>query len=371
MCQHLRRDLAGRNESNNVVSILALGGFHLAKKITLFNHKGGVSKTTTAFNLGWMLAVKGKRVLLVDTDPQCNLTGMVMGYHGPTELERFYKEEENRNIKAGLSPAFDSQPKMITAVTPVPVNGREGLYLLPGHIRLAENEVTLSIAQELSASIATLQNLPGSISYLLDKTAESIDADYTIVDMNPSVGPLNQNLLMTSDYFMVPTSPDFFSVMAIDSLASVIPRWFDWASKAKALPVLKNATYPFPDVTPKFLGTIVQKFRPRNGAPAQAFKRWVDQLNHAVSTKLVPELEKLGMTLPASRYAGMENYCLATIADFNGLIAQSQEHQTPVFALTPQQLGQSGSVLDNTIEARDGFYEIFSNLADKMMEMTV
>lgn len=50
--------------------------------VALFNHKGGVSKTTTAFNLGWKLAAAGKKVILVDTDPQCNLTGMVLGYKG-------------------------------------------------------------------------------------------------------------------------------------------------------------------------------------------------------------------------------------------------------------------------------------------------
>jgi cellulose biosynthesis protein BcsQ len=42
----------------------------MAKKIALFNHKGGVSKTTTTFHLGWMLAAKGKKVLMVDTDPR-------------------------------------------------------------------------------------------------------------------------------------------------------------------------------------------------------------------------------------------------------------------------------------------------------------
>jgi len=52
----------------------------MAKKIALFNHKGGVSKTTTAFNLGWALAANGRRVVLVDADPQCNLTGLILGY---------------------------------------------------------------------------------------------------------------------------------------------------------------------------------------------------------------------------------------------------------------------------------------------------
>ncbi len=59
-------------------------------QISLFNHKGGVSKTTTAFNLGWMLANKGKRVLLADCDPQCNLTGMVLGFKALDEFDRIF-----------------------------------------------------------------------------------------------------------------------------------------------------------------------------------------------------------------------------------------------------------------------------------------
>jgi cellulose biosynthesis protein BcsQ len=59
----------------------------MAKIINLFNHKGGVSKTTTAFNLSWMLATLEKRVVMADFDPQCNLTGMVLGYKGVDDLE--------------------------------------------------------------------------------------------------------------------------------------------------------------------------------------------------------------------------------------------------------------------------------------------
>ena len=67
----------------------------MAQRIALFNHKGGVSKTTTTFNLGWMLASKGKKVILVDADPQCNLTGIVLGFTGITEFEQFYEKKAN------------------------------------------------------------------------------------------------------------------------------------------------------------------------------------------------------------------------------------------------------------------------------------
>jgi cellulose biosynthesis protein BcsQ len=180
----------------------------MAKRIAMFSHKGGVSKTTTTFHLGWMLASKGHRVIVVDADPQCNLSGLILGFKGENEFEHFYEAEGTRNIRAGLAPAFESQPRSIEPVECVAVEGREGLFLLPRHIRLSEYEVTLGIAQELSGSIQTLQNLPGSISYLLNVTAERYRADYVLVDMNPSLSSINQNLLMTSDFFIVPTSPD-------------------------------------------------------------------------------------------------------------------------------------------------------------------
>src|ERR1051326_7618914 len=132
------------------------------KRIALFNHKGGVSKTTTTFNLGWMLASKGHRVVLVDSDPQCSLSGLVLGYQGQDEFESFYQTQPARNIRAGLAPAFESRPKEIEAVECMPVKGNKNLFLLPGHIRLCEYEVSLGMAQELSGTIQTLQNLPGS-----------------------------------------------------------------------------------------------------------------------------------------------------------------------------------------------------------------
>lgn len=74
-------------------------------------------------------------------------------------------------------PAFESQPKAVEGVDCVEVVGCPGLFLLPEHVGLAEYEVTLGIAQELSGSIQTLRNLPGSISWMLNRTAEKQSAD--------------------------------------------------------------------------------------------------------------------------------------------------------------------------------------------------
>ena len=345
----------------------------MGKKIALFNHKGGVSKTTTTFNLGWMLASKGKTAILVDTDPQCNLTGLVLGYSGPSELEQFYTTQEERNLRSGLAPAFESRPAPIQPIDCVPVENRENLYLLPGHIRLSEYEVTLGIAQELSGTIQTLQNLPGSIAYLLDKTSEKFDADYILIDMNPSLSSFNQNLLMTSDFFILPTSPDYFSVMAIDSLANVLPDWRAWAQKASDLPILRNASYPFPNITPKFLGSLIQNYRPRAGIPSTGFQKWIDEINDATTKKLAPELAQLDMMLPLEAYKEQnigDGFCLATIPDFNTLIAKSQDAQTPVFELSPDQIGQTGVVLERTLKSRDNFNDIFSELANKVIGLT-
>ena len=342
-------------------------------KIAMFNHKGGVSKTTTTFHLGWMLASKGKRVVLADADPQCNLTGLVLGDDDSGYgFERWYETEKDRNLKAGLAPAFESLPRMMKPVDCYPVAQREGLFLLPGHIGLSEYEVTLGIAQELSASIQTLHNLPGAPSYLLDITAQQYDADYVLVDMNPSLSSLNQNLLTTSQFFIVPTTPDYFSVMAIDSLSTVVPKWLAWSHRASSLAILKDAVYPFPVTTPQFLGTVVQNYRPRGGQPARGFQHWIDRINEAVRDKMVPQFEKDQMMLPPESYAeqGIENHCLITIPDFNTLVAKAQSFQTPVFELNQSQIGSTGPVLAQAMESRDGFRQLFSDLADKVIGLT-
>ncbi|WP_445989436.1 ParA family protein [Chromobacterium haemolyticum] len=344
----------------------------MSKIVCLFNHKGGVSKTTTAFNLGWMLASKGKRVLLADFDPQCNLTGMVMGFKGVEDLDGFYSVSPANNVKDALAPAFESQPRQIVGAECVEVGAIDGFYLLPGHIGLSEYETTLGIAQELSGSLLPLRNLPGSLRFMLNATAGKYGIDIILVDMSPSLGALNQNLLTTADYFLVPLHPDYFSAMALSSLARALPRWQAWANAAYAIDVLQNADYPFPKPHATFAGAVVQKYRPRNGSASSAFQKWIDQLCSGLKEILLPALEKAGMVDQSAfvEKVGLDpSQPLMEVADFNSLIAFSQEHQVPVFALEQHHTDQSGAVWDRTKNSMKRFEQAFSECADRLLKL--
>jgi cellulose biosynthesis protein BcsQ len=173
-------------------------------QIAFFNHKGGVAKTTSAFSIGWKLAELGKRVMLVDCDPQCNLTGLVLEYSHEDEYPfEGRRDQPPRNIRDGLAPAFDARPVPLAPVQLQAVPERPGLFVLPGHVGFSENESTLSLAHELSSALSAFQNIPGSLRHLINITGDANDINYAIVDMSPSLGAINQNLLCTSDSFVV------------------------------------------------------------------------------------------------------------------------------------------------------------------------
>ena len=345
----------------------------MTKIVNLFNHKGGVSKTTTTFNLGWMLGELGKKVIIADFDPQCNLTGMVLGFKGVDDLEGAYRADPPNNVRDLLSPAFESKPQQIKPAECVSVPGNDNLFLLPGHIGLAEYETTLGIAQELSGSLLALRNLPGSLRFGLDQTALAYGADYIIVDMSPSLGPINQNLLMTGDHFIVPLHPDYFSAMALSSLARTLPRWKNWAVTAHDIEVLRTADYPFPLPSATFIGAIVQKYRPRLGQASAAFQHWIDQLTAGLRDELVPSLMKASL-LNAEQFrarAGVEPWVpILEVADFNSLVALSQEYQVPVYALDSKKVRQRGAVWRQTKDSMDTFRKAFHSCAEKVISLT-
>lgn len=341
----------------------------MGKIIALFNNKGGVSKTTTTFHLGWKLAEKGYKTLIVDTDPQCNLTGLCLSTDKDNKLENFYKENKN-NLKESLSPVFSGALSPLKPTECYGFEENKNLFLLPGHIDFSEYDATYSIAENLTGSLIVLRNVPGAFRNLLQMTSEEYGFDYILVDMSPNISATNANILMESDFFLLPCAPDYFCYMAIDSLTKVFPRWDKVYSQLKENDVFRNADYQMYAGKPQFIGTIQQRYRPRNGSPSKAFSEWIDDINLLVKSKLVPVLEKCNMIIPYKSCNYDEAYNLINIADFNSLIAQSQSNNTPVFLLTQEQVQKSGSVWENMQKNIEEFNQTFNRLADRVINAT-
>ncbi|HHT0276248.1 ParA family protein [Klebsiella oxytoca] len=340
------------------------------KLISLFNHKGGVSKTTTTFNMGWMLAEQGYKTLIVDADPQCNLTALVLGYSTTDDFDAIYAKNPNSDIYTCIKPVVDGSLGKVIPADPI-VTKNKNLSLLCGSISLSEIETQIGVSLTTSAAIPAIRNIPGSIGAFLKETAQKHNFDYILIDMSPSVGALNECLLMASDYFIVPTSPDFFCAQAIKSLAKVLPRWNNEIQNFRDPQIL----YPFPMNPPKFMGFISQKYRPRHNQPVKSFQKWIDVIKDEVKDTLIPALTPIKMTItPAEFMAGTtsgEPFNLSNIADFNSLIAQSQKHSTPVFALTDKQIEQSGVILETMKSNRQDFSDNFNQLATSVVRLAV
>lgn len=358
--------------------------FYMPKTICLFNHKGGVSKTTTTFNLGWSLATEGKKVLIVDLDSQCNLTGLVLGFDAATEesMERFYSSRDNLTMK----PVVDA---LINGTSPdefirsengkLCKTGNENLLLLPGHLNVSELDSQISVALKIASGIPATRNIPGNLPKILQNIAEKNGVDYVIYDLSPTVGGLNEVALMASDYFIVPTSPDYFCYQAVGSLELNITRWHKEIARFIEDNGFDAKTYSVRN-RPQFLGAIQQRYRPRYEKPATSFQKWIDIIRGTINDRLVPALAKINCTKDRKSIDAvlqgteLQAYDLANIPDFNSLIAISQQHSKPIFALTDEEIANTGNVFGHAkktmIASRDNFLSIFNELANRIIILT-
>jgi cellulose biosynthesis protein BcsQ len=339
-----------------------------AKIISLFNHKGGVSKTTTTFNLAWKLTQLGKRVLLVDADSQCNLTGMMMG----DDFENYYTNESTKlmNLMDGARSAFTGKPMPIEAIDCYQTAQNERLFLIPGHMNISEFEPTLSLALSSNNAISTLQNLPGAFYELIRLCCIKYDIEYVFVDLNPGLSAINQVFFVYCDYFIVPTNPDPFSVMAINTLKNILPRWKKWALSNREY--FDEASYPLPLSEMKFIGAIIQRFSLRSGTAAKSFQQRIGEIKMNIDKNLVSELKKFDMVIDSSylnNNGQTKNYCIAEISEFGALLQSAHDAGVPVFALSDGQIGRSGSVLDQMQKNRERFSDIFEEIANLVIKV--
>ncbi len=164
------------------------------KIIAVSLEKGGVGKTATVLNLGVALARAGKRVLLVDFDPQSSLT-VSLG---------LAQEDHPANIAALMRDAISEKPIDTSAA----IVHKEGMDVLPGHIELS--------AVELSLSGVFCDHFLGSI--LAPMRARY---DYILIDCAPSLGMLTINALAAADSVLIPMQAQYLSAKGLCSYREV------------------------------------------------------------------------------------------------------------------------------------------------------
>ncbi|MBB3940190.1 cellulose biosynthesis protein BcsQ [Novosphingobium fluoreni] len=353
----------------------------MPNRILLFNHKGGVGKTTSAYNLGWKLWKRGHRVLLVDGDSQVNLTSRAMG----ANFEDYYDEDGptyRNNIYDSVRPVFEGRPTPIEAFDCPLAENSEGLFILPGHPDLSSLEGQISLAQETRGTLSVTKNLPGALHKLISLAEERHKIDFSIIDINPGLGALNQNFFMISHGFIVPTNPDPFSLMSLKTLGFEIERWISW--KQTFGPAFADATYPLPSGVTKFLGALHSRFNRHKSKAAGRYNERIAQIDARIENELVPALRMAGCLFPQAAYeaaakvelpeAGRDPsqerlYALARIPDFAQLSHIAAEFGKPVFDINDDDLRIANlrghlkkSVQDNVAT----FDAIFSAICEKI-----
>lgn len=167
----------------------------MAKKIAIINQKGGVGKTTTAVNLGMFLARNGKRVLLLDLDPQGNATSGL----------GFDKEQIKGCVYNVLIDGV--------SIHRIKKETRHGkLHLAPASINLAAAEV------ELVSQLAREHKLKNALLEVDDLY------DYILIDNPPSLGLLTVNGLVAADSVLIPVQAEYYALEGLGQLLSTIKR---------------------------------------------------------------------------------------------------------------------------------------------------
>ncbi|MED4856264.1 ParA family protein [Bacillus atrophaeus] len=193
------------------------------KKLTFFNNKGGVGKTTTVVSLASYLTKQfGKKILLIDLDPQSNSTQLIVPEENWTD---FYADDA---IKHTIMSYFGDMDEGNIALEniEVPIKHYENKYaldIIPGHPNLSIIDDKLS--RSWNNMFAKEKDDLRIVNWLNQLRTMFGDYDYIFIDVGPSLGALNRSILLNSDYFFSPMGSDIFSVIGVENIGSWIERW--------------------------------------------------------------------------------------------------------------------------------------------------
>jgi cellulose biosynthesis protein BcsQ len=203
------------------------------KTVCFFNNKGGVGKTTLVCNIAANFVKQfKKRVLLIDGDPQCNSTQLILGDESVADLYSPDKKNHNRDtILDAISPIQDGDSAINLDIKPFPgLENRFGLDIIPGHPRLSVIEDILSQAwhDAIGGDVGGIRKT--NWCSILCKAFEN-RYDIIFIDLGPSLGSINRSVLLGSDFFITPMGCDIYSIVGIRNIAGWLNEWINLYEK--------------------------------------------------------------------------------------------------------------------------------------------
>lgn len=293
------------------------------KSIALFNNKGGVGKTTLLCNLAGYLALeRGKRVLIVDADPQCNATQSLFS---DTTLDGIYSKKSFtidsvvRPLSLGKGFSSQFEPRASPAF---------GVDVVPGEPRLALTEDMLATdwGQATSGSVRGLRTTL-LFRHLLGFAKEY---DYVFIDVGPSLGAINRSVLLATELFLTPMASDIFSLKALENISLSLQKWRKQYDAA-ILQVDDPEEVGIEDIAwrLRFVGYVTQQYTAKKDADGKP--RAVRAFEHIM--KKVPTTVAAELVIPLQPTYSNLDYLLGSIPTLHSLIPLSQSNRRPIFSL--------------------------------------
>ncbi|MDB4915306.1 MAG: cobyrinic acid a,c-diamide synthase [Gemmatimonadetes bacterium] len=304
--------------------------------ISVINYKGGVGKTTTTANLGAGLAWRGKRVLLIDLDPQASLTFSLVT---PDEWEEDLAEDTT--IKSWFDAYTNKQSSQLSDLIFTPARtatrlvGKGQLDLIASHLGLIN--VDLELATELGG--ASLKQSKLNYMKVHRRLADGLhqlddDAyDYVLIDCPPNFNVVTKTAIVASDFVLIPAKPDYLSTLGIDYLKRNLKELVDNYNEYAELDDRNDN----PPIDPAILGIVFTMLQIYGGEPISSIRPFI------------AKTKKLGLPVFA-----------ANIRENKTIFADAPQYGVPV-VLNAYSSGTHNDVVDGIERFIDEFLDRIEN----------